>query len=39
MPSRASREGPFAHEVRHGKNQGLDDVGVRVIYALGARGR
>lgn len=23
----------------HGKNQGLDDVGVRVIYALGARGR
>jgi lipid A 3-O-deacylase len=23
----------------HGKNQGLDDAGVRVIYALGARGR
>lgn len=23
----------------HGKNQGLDDVGVRVVYALGARGR
>jgi len=23
----------------HGKNQGLDDTGVRVIYALGARGR
>ncbi|MDB5494215.1 MAG: deacylase [Phenylobacterium sp.] len=23
----------------HGKNQGLDDAGIRVIYALGARGR
>lgn len=23
----------------HGKNQGLDDAGLRVIYALGARGR
>jgi lipid A 3-O-deacylase len=23
----------------HGKNQGLDDTGVRVIYALGARGQ
>jgi hypothetical protein len=23
----------------HGKNQGLDDVGVRVVYALGARAR
>jgi hypothetical protein len=23
----------------HGKNQGLDDTGVRVVYALGARGR
>ena len=23
----------------HGKNQGLDDAGVRVIYALDARGR
>jgi hypothetical protein len=23
----------------HGKNQGLDDAGVRVIYALGGRGR
>ncbi|HEX3699452.1 MAG TPA: acyloxyacyl hydrolase [Phenylobacterium sp.] len=23
----------------HGKNQGLDDAGVRVVYALGARGR
>jgi lipid A 3-O-deacylase len=23
----------------HGKNQGLDDTGVRVIYALGARGK
>lgn len=23
----------------HGKNQGLDDVGVRVVYALGAAGR
>lgn len=27
-------------EILHqGRNQGLDDVGVRVIYALGARGR
>lgn len=23
----------------HGKNQGLDDTGVRVVYALGARGK
>lgn len=23
----------------HGKNQGLDDTGVRLVYALGARGR
>ena len=23
----------------HGKNQGLDDAGVRVVYALGARGK
>jgi len=23
----------------HGKNQGLDDAGLRVVYALGARGR
>jgi hypothetical protein len=25
--------------LHHGRNQGLDDVGVRVVYALGARGR
>jgi hypothetical protein len=44
LTDRLSAELSYVHisngQVFHqGKNQGLDDAGVRVVYALGARGR